>query len=77
MSLTKVLSNIGDENISYQNLQNSIKTVKTKKLESEITFYTDQLNANQWLSDSGKVGLVVWVDKGDLSNEIQKLNKDK
>jgi len=74
MSLTKVLTLIGDENITYQNINNSMINAKINKKhkDCEITFSSSV----DVLNDGSKVGLVVWVDKEQLSGVVNKVGGD-
>lgn len=71
MSLTKVLSLIGDENISYQNIESSALKMKANKKykDCEITIATEF----DMLNGCGKTGLIVWVDTDKLKNSIDKV----
>jgi len=63
--ITDLITAIGDENIIFQKLSNSMTQYKLSKKhgDGEITFCTDPSNI-----DEGKEAIIVWVDK-KLFNE--------
>ena len=73
MSITKVLNLIGDDNIEYQNVENSSTHMKLNKKhgDCEITFAT----SHNLLSGCGKTGLVVWVDTDKLNDAVKKVKE--
>lgn len=74
MGIVKVLEIIGDDNIKYQNLNNSLVRAKVnrKHNDTEITFCTDV----DFLNDDSKVvGLVVWVDADKLQSAVKAVSK--
>lgn len=75
MSLTKVLNIIGDDNIEYQNVENSAVKMKLNKKHNccEITFATN----HDLLNGCGKTGLVVWVDSDKLADAVSQVNNQK
>lgn len=75
MSLTRLLSVIGDENISYQHLENSILRTKINKRhgDCEITFATEY----DILNGCGKTGLVIWVDTDKLKSSMENMSQEK
>lgn len=70
--IVELIAAIGNEKINYQNLNTCITSVKEKKKEkcTAITFVTDAMTPNDFMSDNGKVGFVLWVDKGDVSKAL-------
>lgn len=64
-TLTELIQKIGDENISVQLLSQSMVSSKDKKRmgDTEITFATQEITTDEIYQDSGKVGLVLWIDR--------------
>ena len=71
MSLTKVLSLIGDDNIEYQNVENSALKMKINKKhgDCEVTFAT----CHDLLNGCGKTGLIVWLGNDELKMAVNKV----
>ena len=61
-TLTELLTAIGDEELSYQYLNDTTKGVSNKKDHSELTFITEAKNANGVTLTQERVGIVVWMD---------------
>ena len=70
MTLTEFLEKIGNENIAFQVLHDSIVSEKKTKQDIEVTFATEFKNT-QLLGDSKRVGIIVWMD-ADKYNEAIK-----
>lgn len=72
-TLTSVLSSIGDSNMQFQLISESLihSKDKIKTKDTEITFATNQTNTANLYNDDGKVGVVVWVDKDDWNKEVK------
>ena len=71
MSISKLFAIVGDEEITYQNLANSMVRAKnnSKTKDCEITFATEY----DFLNGFGKTGLVVWVDTEKLQSALDEL----
>lgn len=69
MGLTELVTIIGDENISVQNVEQSAVKMKVNKKHGdlEITF----ASPHDILNGANKIGLVVWFDKDEF-NEAMK-----
>ena len=74
MGLLELLSGIGEDNIRLQFVNNPFIYAKDKKRtqDTEITFATAETNANELSYDTGKVGIVVWVDRDDYNKVMDK-----
>jgi len=81
MSLSKALEIIGDDNIVFQYLDNSTVNVKDKSQtkDTDVTFATRETTCNDHYTQSGKMGVVVWVDRDDWDKAVKELvsNRDK
>lgn len=73
MKLTELVNAIGDGNIKVQSIDGSlVKSVDKKRTkDTELTIATDQLTTNDALNQTGKVGLVIWVDRKEFTKLIQ------
>ncbi|AKO61075.1 hypothetical protein AXI76_gp174 [Pseudoalteromonas phage H101] len=72
MGILELLSKVGEDNLRLQFINNSVIDVKDKKVtkDTEITFATAEVNTNQLVNDTGKVGIVVWIDREDYNKSI-------
>lgn len=61
MTLTEVLSKIGDENIKLQFIDQSMTNFSENKKEAKVTFATEKQHRPTFMGGS-KMGIVVWVD---------------
>ena len=74
MGIVELLNSVGEDNIRLQFVNNSFIYAKDKKRtqDTEITFATAETNANELSDDTGKVGIVVWVDRDDYNKVMEK-----
>ena len=72
-SLTELLTEIGDDNLSLQQLQTCMTGAKYNKGVTTVTFITEEVGPMD-LADCKKTALIVWID-GDKFDET--LNKFK
>lgn len=74
MSILKALEVVGADNISYQYLNNCFVKAKANKKhnDTEVTFCTNV----DVLNDSGKVGLIIWVDADKLQSAVDEVLND-
>lgn len=67
MKLSDLIAAIGDENVSFQNINNCLSGVKVGKKDSRIEFFTSTVNGRSLAKSAalgdpcGITGLVVWV----------------
>ena len=73
MSIVKLLEKVGDDNIEFQNLRQSLTGVKVVKGANEVSFVTDNLTPDDIMHETGKVGLVIWVDEDVISKAMATL----
>ena len=73
MGILDLIKKVGEDNLMLQFVGGSlIKAVDKKRMQdTEITIATTQVNANQVVNDTGKIGIVVWIDRKDY-NEAMK-----
>jgi hypothetical protein len=71
--IAELVADIGNENIEFQLLSQSITKFKTNENHNdhEITFAAgcDKM-------DSGKQAIIIWCDKGKFNNSLEKMTKD-
>lgn len=70
MTLIEFLEKVGNENLAIQVLHDSVVSEKKTKHDLEITFATDFKNT-QILSESKRVGIVVWMDSDKYNEAIK------
>lgn len=65
MNIAELMTAVGPENIQFQMLAASMTHISTGKRSrcSTITFETTALNAENAVTDSGPVGMVVWMPR--------------
>ena len=74
--IIEFLSAIEDDNIEYQVLNNCVLNSKaTKHKDNEITFPTSHMSPCDVLNNTGKVGLVLWVDRDIYDRSAKKIKK--
>lgn len=65
--LVDLLTRIGDAKIGFQNLDQCMRGAQTlKRGQTEIRFGTQAITAADIATDGGPMGLVLWLDRGDV-----------
>jgi len=74
MGIVELLNSVGEDNIRLQFVNSSFISAKDKKRtqDTEITFATAETNTNELVGGTGKVGIVVWVDRDDYNKVMDK-----
>lgn len=74
MGLLELLKSVGEDNLMVQFVNTSFLSAKDKKRtkDTEITFATAEINSTELCNETGKVGIVVWVDREDYNKAISK-----
>ncbi|MFK3862600.1 hypothetical protein [Pseudoalteromonas rhizosphaerae] len=74
MNISNLINRVGDENVMYQSVQGSLVGVKDKKREgdTEVTIATTQINANDVACNTGKVGIIVWINRDSYEKALNK-----
>jgi len=72
--ISELFTEIGNDNICYQLLHTSMTDIKTKKKDSAVTFLTQQITPNEVMSNTGKIGVVVWVDRDIYIDAVKKVS---
>ncbi|HAT8546223.1 hypothetical protein BBM68_05340 [Vibrio parahaemolyticus] len=70
-SLTQLLNQIGDENVTVQALHQCMDSAQFNNGLTTIKFKTDGLGATD-LADNKKTALIVWVDSDQYNNALAK-----
>ena len=64
MNIVEMFQVIGPENTLLQRLDESLTNCQRRKSgDCLVTFATNQINPNNVVSDTGKVGLVIWIER--------------
>lgn len=73
MGILDLIKKVGEDNLMLQFIGGSlVKAVDKKRMkDTEITIATTQVNANQIANDTGKVGIVVWIDRKDYDEAMK------
>lgn len=72
MSIAELINAIGVENIQVQFLYECMTNVQSTKHGSKVTFATTALSPGTVASNSGPVGVVLWVPR-DTWNKVTKV----
>lgn len=72
MGIIDLLKGVGEDNLMLQFISGSlVKSVDKKSTQdTEITIATKQASTNQLINDTGKVGIVVWIDREDYNKVL-------
>ncbi len=72
MGIIDLLKGVGEDNLMLQFISGSlVKSVDKKDTQdTEITIATKQASTNQLINDTGKVGIVVWLDREDYNKVL-------
>lgn len=72
MKMSELILAVGDENVVLQNLSNDAYTIDKTKHGTKITFYTDQMQAEELLNggETKKMGLVLWLPRDRVKAAI-------
>lgn len=75
--LSEILSEIED-NVKVQFLAESmVKSMDNKRTrDTEVTFSTKENNTSGLYSGEGKTALIVWVDRDEFNQAMQKCNEE-
>lgn len=68
ISLTELLTAIGDDHIKFQPLDSCMEEIKSSKGGSLITFGTQALTPTDVGFNTGPRGIIIWVD-GDMMHQ--------
>ena len=79
MKMSELIAAVGDENVTFQNLDRDASSIDKTKHGTKVTFYTGAIRAEEMLG-GGKTkmkGLVVWLprDRVDAVLAAEKARK--
>lgn len=72
LGISELVSKIGDENITVQNLASNLSEVKNGKKDSRLTFFTSPEMGRQiakeaaGIESSTHIGLILWIPRDKL-----------
>jgi hypothetical protein len=74
MKMSELILAVGDDHVVFQNLDRDAHTIDKTKHGTKISFYTDAIQAEEFLGDgkSKKIGLVVWLPRDRVDAAIAK-----
>ena len=72
MKISELILAVGDDHVVFQNLLNDAQSVDKTKAGTKITFYTDQVQAEELMHGGKpkKIGLVVWLPQDRVDAAI-------
>lgn len=70
VSITDLLTAIGNDNIKFQYLATCMEGIKGAKGRNLITFGTDALTPSDVALNAGPSGLIIWVEGGLMRQSI-------
>ena len=72
MNLLELIEKVGVDNISVQAIQSSMVKCADKKRtkDTEITIATNEINSTEIFSNTGKVGIVMWISREDYNKHL-------
>jgi hypothetical protein len=72
-TINELFDKIGADNIGVQLLNECMTGAEASKKGTRITFLTQLLSANDIALNTGRVGLVVWVDRDHWQRACKEL----
>lgn len=76
MTLSELLRKVGDENLSFQMLNQCMTTITERKNKvCKVTFETTQLCPGDIVLGEGNVGIVVWVPRDKWEKAVKALEE--
>lgn len=73
LSLSKLLAEYGDDKVQFQNLDQSLDSLRMAGGVAKITFGTEQ---RVGLDGTDKLGLVVWLDRKRVAEIVAASKKE-
>lgn len=75
--LVDLLTRIGDDRAIVQSIHQTATGSKRKKSGgTEVSFWTDQITPDDLMRPSGKIGIVVWLDRSDVEAALAAFRND-
>jgi len=75
MTLSELIKKIGDENVSFQILNQNITNISERKrdMTCRVTFETNKLSPGDIVLGEGNIGLVVWIPQDKWKKALKDL----
>lgn len=71
MDIADLIKEVGVEEVMVQNLDVCFSNIKVERGRyAEITFSTEEVNVDEFINQSGKVGIVVWMDRDKFNTVL-------
>mgnify|MGYP001561028301 CR=1 FL=1 len=72
MKISELILAVGDDNVIFQNLLNDAQSIDKTKHGTKITFYTDAIQAEEFLNggQTKKLGLVLWLPRDQVDAAV-------
>ena len=72
MNLLELIEKIGVDKIRVQTVQSSmVKCVDKKRTkDTEVTIATNETTTTDMMSNTGKVGIVMWISRDDYNKHL-------
>lgn len=64
VGISELVSRFGDEQVGFQMLDTALTHASTQKGTTRITFGTEATTASEMLANEGRVGIILWVERG-------------
>lgn len=78
ITITELLTEVGDDKLNFQLIHQCMTGITKKKSgESEVKFLTDAMTPDDVMSGGGRVGLVIWIERDDYRDAINKIKEQK
>lgn len=71
MKLSELIAKVGDDNVKFQNLRESLKRVDKRKDHTEIVFGTKAVTAEEFFLEPKFVAFVVWLPKDKVDAALK------
>lgn len=75
MTLSEMITNIGEDKIAVQMLLDAVTNVKSSPRSgrgvSAVTFLTTHLSPGDLITQGGEVGIVLWVKRDDIPESMR------
>lgn len=75
MTAREILTAVGDENVSFQNLQQAFTGAKLRKGGlTEVSFMTDAVTPTEIMRGTNKlVGMIIWMPKDKVAEVVAQM----
>lgn len=71
MNIANLIEEVGVEEVMVQNLDVCFSNIKVERGGfAEITFSTEEVNVDEFIKQTGRVGIVVWMDRDKFNTTL-------